>query len=236
VLETSGYWLSVLPETQIALALAGQWFDSPNDYGPNWQEQRTRVRARDGYRCNQCGKPEATGQQHDVHHLIPFRTFGYMAGVNENYQLANRLENLMLVCRTCHQRLESSVRTQTGLDGLAYALANLAPLHLMCDPQDLGMSVVRDVTADATTRNPQSAGAPTVRHMPTIYLYERIAAGLGFAARLYELHKELLAAVEELIVGCACPRGCPACVGPVLEEATVQLPTKALALALARAL
>ncbi len=39
-LETTAYWLSVLPETQAALEEAGLWHDSENDYGPNWQEQR----------------------------------------------------------------------------------------------------------------------------------------------------------------------------------------------------
>jgi DEAD/DEAH box helicase domain-containing protein len=254
LLETSGYWVGILPETQARLAQAGQWFDSPNDYGPNWQEQRTRVRKRDGYRCVQCGAAEAPERQHDVHHLTPFRTFGYMAEVNENYKIANRLENLILVCRTCHQRLEGMVRVQTGLDGLAYVLYNLAPLYLMCAPQDLGVSVVRD-TKYAPEGHPRNreyeigevqpevvAGAKIenrkskIPYMPTIYLYERVAAGLGFAARLYELHDDLLVAAQTLIEHCACPQGCPACVGPVLEQATVQLPTKRLTLTLLHAL
>jgi DEAD/DEAH box helicase domain-containing protein len=166
VLETSGYWLSILPEAQRALAQTGHWYDSVNNYGPNWEAQRARVRARDGYRCSQCGAPEAPSRQHDVHHLVPFRTFGYLPGLNENYLLANRLENLTLLCRACHRRLESGVRVHTGLDGLAYTLVNLAPLHLMCDPQDLGVAVVRD--AKVETAN----GVGAVAVLPTVYLYE----------------------------------------------------------------
>ena len=238
LLETSGYWFSLLPQTQQRLAEQGQWFDSLNDYGPNWQEQRQRVRARDHYRCTQCGAHEPPGRQHDVHHLAPFRTFGYVAGFNENYREANRLENLVLVCRTCHRRLESGVRTRTGLDGLAYALTNIAPLHLMCDPQDLGVHVVRSegvreksrggdsgLPVENATRNPQHAA-------PTIYLYERITAGLGFSARLFELHDELLAAALALVKACPCRHGCPACVGPVLENELALLETKQLTLAL----
>jgi DEAD/DEAH box helicase domain-containing protein len=230
VLETSGYWLSILPAAQQALAQSGQWYDSVNNYGPNWEAQRTRVRARDGYRCTQCGAPEAPNRQHDVHHLVPFRTFGYLPGLNENYLLANRLENLALLCRACHRRLESGVRVHTGLDGLAYTLVNLAPLHLMCDPQDLGVAVVRD--AKVETEN--DAGKPGV--LPTVYIYERAVAGLGFSARLYELHHLLMAAAHELIRQCSCQQGCPACVGPVPESAGVQLPTKQLTLALLDAL
>ncbi|MCX6050116.1 MAG: DUF1998 domain-containing protein, partial [Chloroflexi bacterium] len=222
-IETSGYWFQILPETQTQLEHAGQWYDSPNDYGPNWQEQRNRVRARDHYRCKRCGAPEPSARQHDVHHLIPFRTFGYVRGLNEHYQLANQLSNLILVCRTCHQRLETAVRVRSGLDGLAYVLNNLAPLHLMCDPRDIGVSVVR---AKGTTE------AAETQSLPTIYVYERMTAGLGFSARLFELHDELLVAAQTLIEDCLCQRGCPACVGPVLENPQAQLETKRLTLAL----
>ena len=157
-----------------------------------------------------------------------------MAGLNENYKLANRLDNLILVCRNCHRRLESAVRTRTGLDGVAYALANLAPLHLMCDRADLGVSVDRGA---AIRENQTSALADAPRpsppaSLPTVTIYERIAAGLGFSARLYEIHDELLAAARSLIAGCSCQRGCPACVGPVLDNELTQLETKQLALAL----
>ena len=42
--ETSAYWLEVLPAAQAELERAGLWYDSINDYGPNWAEQRARVR------------------------------------------------------------------------------------------------------------------------------------------------------------------------------------------------
>jgi DEAD/DEAH box helicase domain-containing protein len=246
-LETSGYWFSLAPAVQQQLAAEGQWFDSVNDYGPNWQAQRKRVRERDGYRCTQCGRPEAEGRQHDVHHRVPFRTFGYAPGLNENYQEANRLSNLVLVCRTCHRRLEAGVRVRSGLDGLAYALTNIAPLHLMCDPQDLGVHVVRGDgrQGEGERRDTRQGDGVSINNsqfsilnsqLPTIYLYERMAAGLGFSARLYELHDLLLPAAAALIRACPCELGCPACVGPVLEGNDVQLPTKALTLALLAAL
>ena len=99
------------------------------------------MRVRDNYRCTQCGAPEPDGREHDVHHLTPFRTFGYVRGINEYYLVANRLENLVLVCRTCPRRLEAAVRTRSALQGLGYALHSLAPLYLMCDPEDIGLHV-----------------------------------------------------------------------------------------------
>jgi len=229
ILATNGYWLDISPTVQEALEDRGLWYDSPNNYGPNWQQARQAVRARDRYCCTQCGRPEAPEREHDVHHLIPFRTFGYVPRLNENYRAANKLENLVLVCRTCHQRLESLVRVRTGLDGLGYVLHNLAPLYLMCDRQDI------DVHSE---RQPSSTGSGN-EAAATLYIYERVVAGLGFSKRLFELHRTLLAAAQEFIEKCGCENGCPACVGPVLEDGgigAVQLPTKRLTLALIGAL
>lgn len=77
-------------------------------YGPNWQQQRRRARKRDGYRCRMCGAPE-DGQEHDVHHIIAFREFGYLPGENDNYKMANRLSNLVTLCRGCHRAVENGV-------------------------------------------------------------------------------------------------------------------------------
>lgn len=232
VVETSGYWCAILPETQAALEAMGEWHDSVNDYGPNWAEVRQQVRVRDQFRCTQCGAPESPLRQHDVHHLTPFRTFGYVPGVNEHYKVANRLTNLTLVCRGCHLRLEAGVRVRSGLDGVAYALGNLAPLYLMCDPQDIGVHVERAEVAGAA--HLQGEVAQPAGTLPTVYIYERAAAGLGFSARLFELHTQLIAAAYDLIANCHCPQGCPACVGPVLENEAAQLDTKRLALAILR--
>ncbi len=234
VFETSGYWCSILPETQAALEALGEWHDSVNDYGPNWQEQRQQVRSRDNFCCTQCGAPETPARQHDVHHLTPFRTYGYVPGLNENYKIANRLSNLVLLCRACHLRIEAGVRVRSGLDGVAYAINNLAPLYLMCDPQDIGVHVERADVAGVAAR--LQDGARPAGQLPTIYIYERAAAGLGFSARLFELHATLINAAHDLITNCGCPQGCPACVGPILENEAAQLDTKRLALAILRQL
>ncbi len=252
-LETSGYWFSVGEAAQRILALQGSWFDSINDYGPNWQEQRQKVRRRDYFRCTQCDTPEGKGRKHDVHHVRPFRTFGYVPGINETYKQANLLNNLLLVCQSCHQRLESSVRTRGALDGLGYVINNIAPIYLMCDRSDIGIFVERaEASIESEVRNAEcdqsgDSTLPTLHSvlvtppppfptpppaLPTIYIYERISAGLGFTLRLFEIHNELLSAAHELIAACPCHNGCPACVGPVLDNPLGQLETKRLTLAL----
>ena len=197
-LRTIGYWLALSEELTARLQEAGV-LPPPADYGPNWPAQRDGARARDGYRCRQCGTPERERRQHDVHHITPFRAFGYVPGVNDLYKLANRLENLVTLCPACHRRVERTRGARGALSGLAYLLRNLAPLHLMCDPGDLGSAV--------QSRAPETG-------LPTITLYDRAPGGAGLSARLYELHDELLEAALDMVRRCPCADGCPGCVGP----------------------
>lgn len=197
--ETSAYWMWIAPETVERMEQEGVLLP-PQDYGPSWSQARRAARARDGFVCRQCGAPEKSGRAHDVHHLKPFRSFGYMAGENRNDRLANNLDNLITLCPSCHRRAESARGKRSALGGLAYALSNIAPLYLMCDPRDLG--VITKVRAPET-------------RAPTITLYDRVPEGLGFSARLYDLHGDLLTGCLDLIRTCRCSDGCPACVGPV---------------------
>lgn len=77
-------------------------------YGQNWFRQARFARKRDGYRCQNCGvSQKEIGKSLDVHHIIPFRSFDYIPGENENYLQANELSNLISLCRNCHMRVEA---------------------------------------------------------------------------------------------------------------------------------
>jgi DEAD/DEAH box helicase domain-containing protein len=197
-LQTTGYWISILDETVASLSEAGLWTNTPNDYGPGWAQIRERVRARDGYKCQMCGRPESN-RQHDVHHKLPFRMFRDESGKILRDR-ANQLDNLVTLCPECHKKAESAVHVRSGLAGLSYVLGNLAPLFLMCDPADLGAHIEPAGTADF----PQ----------PAVVLYDLVPAGIGFSQKLYELHDELIRSAMELVEQCACLDGCPSCVGP----------------------
>lgn len=197
--ETSAYWLWIDASTADELEAAGLLM-APIDYGPSWSGAKRGALARDGHRCRQCGARAREGRSHDVHHLKPFRDFGYVPGENRNDQIANDLDNLITLCPSCHQRAESARGARSALAGASYALNNIAPLFLMCDPRDLGSLV--EMRAKGT-------------RAPTITLYDRTPEGLGLAPRLYDLHAELLQGALDLVDGCACLDGCPACVGPV---------------------
>ena len=215
--ETQGMWFYLTPDLTARLEAANILL-RPNDYGPNWAQARDAARARDGYRCTQCGAPERPDRQHDVHHLRPFRDFGYVPGENENYREANRLENLVTLCRACHRAAEAAQRQRSALGGLANVLRNVATLLLMCAPTDIG------VLAEQRS---------TETKAPTITIYDHAPGGLGLAVRLYDLYDEMLYSALELVRDCRCEAGCPACVGPVGE---IEADTKQATLVLLEAL
>jgi DEAD/DEAH box helicase domain-containing protein len=79
-----------------------------------------------------------------------------------------------------------------GISGIAFAMHNIAPLLLMSDQGDIGVSIDRE----------------------TIFLYDNYPGGIGFSEPLFSMHDELLARTRELIDECPCQSGCPSCVGP----------------------
>jgi len=201
-METTGYWFSLTEAAARQLESEGLLRFDTGDRGPNWAEQRDKARQRDNSCCQHCGAPERPGRQHDVHHLRPFREFGYVPGQNARYLEANRLENLVTLCPACHRRAEAGQRVRSALAGLAYVLRHVAPLYLMCDPRDIG------VFSEARWRFTKA---------PTVCIYDNVPGGTGFSERLFELHDALLAAAREVVAGCACQSGCPSCVGPAAE-------------------
>src|SRR5262249_2587318 len=118
---------------------------------------------------------------------------------------------------------ESAVATlrrselEGALVGVANVLAQLAPLYLMCDPRDLG--TLAQVRAPFT-------GAPTV------YVYERVAGGVGLSEKLFAVHADLLDAASAHVMACPCADGCPSCIGP----STAAQPSKATVVKLLRLL
>lgn len=78
------------------------------DYGKNWSSQNRKARKRDNNTCQICGAKNnrALGYIIDVHHKIPHRLF-------DNYEEANKLENLICLCRQCHAKEDAKLRQQS---------------------------------------------------------------------------------------------------------------------------
>ena len=75
------------------------------NYGDNWNKQRRKARERDNYTCQECKYVSGGDRLLDVHHRTPFRLFG------GDWKMANRLNNLVCLCRDCHVKEEIRIRS-----------------------------------------------------------------------------------------------------------------------------
>ena len=101
-----------------------------------------------------------------------------------------------------------------GIVGLAFAMRQVAQLLLMCDRQDIGISIGNaDGQEDVA---PNRAGYPeSVGDEPRIFVYDNYPGGIGFSEPLFRMHEDLVGRTRTLIAGCECQHGCPTCVGPI---------------------
>ncbi|MBE0433084.1 DEAD/DEAH box helicase [candidate division WOR-3 bacterium] len=84
-----------------------------------------------------------------------------------------------------------------GLHGAEHILANLMPLHVICDQRDIG-------------------GLSTSIHQgtqkPTIFVYDGFEGGIGLSEKVYEIISDLAKMAYDLVRHCKCESGCPACI------------------------
>lgn len=86
-----------------------------------------------------------------------------------------------------------------ALIGIANVLVEVAPLYVMCDPQDVGT----DVNSSCLKRD-------------ALFLYDRYPGGMGYARRCLDKIGEIMQTVHAVIRECRCDDGCPSCVGSAI--------------------
>ncbi len=116
--------------------------------------------------------------------------------------------------------LESGGETVAGLHAVEHALAAALPMVAMCDP--------RDVQGSSVGLHPQLAE-------PALFLFDQHPGGVGLVERGFEAIADLLARAHEMIAGCTCSAGCPACIHSPFCGTGNQLLDKALAQTILRA-
>jgi len=118
---------------------------------------------------------------------------------------------------------------QAALDGFlgaAHAMHFIATLLTMSERRDIGRSVgtgesgwctpdgVEIEVADVSDDEPASASSESF--IPTVYLYDNYPGGIGLTAPLFDTRQDVLTRARELVQGCSCIAGCPACIGPIV--------------------
>ncbi len=121
----------------------------------------------------------------------------------------------------------SSEQKINGLYGLAYLLHHVAPLFMMCDLHDVGVSIGDNSTGKSVPpRDIRRKISPEevlqdfsdVAFEPNIFIYDNFPGGIGLSPSLFDLEKTLLAHSQKTIQACPCKEGCPSCVGPTKES------------------
>jgi len=109
-----------------------------------------------------------------------------------------------------------------GLLGILHVLSNVAAVHLMCDPRDIGGSlgdkeesllVEGSMTGGRKIRKDPASESDIFE--PVVFLYDNLPGGVGFSDALFQSHEALLGRAADVVAKCACSRGCPSCVGPI---------------------
>jgi len=80
---------------------------SGRNYGPLWDNARTRALERDNHRCTSCGLSEQThyteyGCGLSVHHIKPYSSF-------DDDTEAHKLDNLRSLCNRCHAEIDPKI-------------------------------------------------------------------------------------------------------------------------------
>ena len=91
---------------------------------------------------------------------------------------------------------------KNGMLAVTNLLRIVAPLYLMCAPQDV--AVIYQVKSPFTDK-------------PTVILYDNCAGGVGLAHKAYSMQRLLLDKALQIAEDCECLQGCPSCAGPIGE-------------------
>jgi DEAD/DEAH box helicase domain-containing protein len=177
------------------------------------------------------------GEVHVVRRVAGYKKIRYYTHENVGYGNVNlpdqELQTLglwwQLAANTLEQDFNSRQEALDGFLGAAYAMHFVAAVLAMAELSDLGRAVgSSDATwfgqADQNGRGTlQNAVGeclnledPSRVFQPTLFLYDNYPGGIGLSESLFRLRAEVVTRARELVAGCGCSHGCPACVGPVL--------------------
>ena len=181
----------------------------------------------------------ASGEVHLVRRIPGYKKIRYYTHENVGYGNINLADQEMHTTAVWWQAdprallaaMPNRWQALDGFLGAAYAMHYVAALLTMSERQDLGRAVgdsdstwSASVGADgrgiAQRFDGQSVdmerGVKDFR--PTVYLYDNYPGGVGLSAPLFDLRQQVVSRASDLVAGCDCSHGCPACIGPILAS------------------
>ncbi|MCD4820123.1 MAG: DEAD/DEAH box helicase [Candidatus Cloacimonetes bacterium] len=193
---TKGFWFTINEKIIDELIEKNYLFEKNQNYGNNWKKTAKQAKERDQYCCQICGKRENEKMFH-VHHINPLKNY-------TDLHKANKLENLITLCPSCHKHAEKNLYIQNCFAGFAYLLGHIAPFFIMCDRADIRVN--------------SNISGNIARGKQGVIFYDAIPGGIGLSEKLYCIQQVLFREALKIIEDCECSEGCPACTGPVAEN------------------
>ena len=190
------------------------------------------------------------GEVHVVRRVAGYKKIRYYTHENIGYGPVTLPDQEMhttsvwwqLPSEVLHAGFASRQEALDGFLGAANALHIAATVAVMAEGRDLQKAVGDGDGAwfalpDAQGRGQLRGGEGQLlsplegdRFVPTLYLYDNYPGGIGLSEPLWRRQAELVRRAGELVDGCACRAGCPACVGPILAaDETAEVTPKTLA-------
>jgi DEAD/DEAH box helicase domain-containing protein len=181
----------------------------------------------------------AHGEVHVLRRVAGYKKIRYYTHENVGYGRVNlpdqEMHTTALWWEAEPSALERAFATRfealDGFLGAAHAVHRIAVFLSLAEPRDIGRAVgdggpegawvaasgvdgrAEAHTLDGTAIDLTSGSRP---FRPTLYLYDNHPGGIGIAAPLFDLRRQVIERSIELVAQCVCKYGCPACVGPVL--------------------
>jgi DEAD/DEAH box helicase domain-containing protein len=91
-----------------------------------------------------------------------------------------------------------------ALTGIANVIAEVAPMYVMCDTQDIGTVV------DAANLGRDA-----------VFVHDTYPGGMGYARRCMDQFERIMQTVSDVVRDCGCIDGCPSCVGSAIPAGSL---------------
>ena len=96
-------------------------------------------------------------------------------------------------------------------EGLQNAIKNAAMMVTMTERDDINTGMSNNATVQGYVDS--GSGESEGHEVVSLFIYDKYEGGLGYSEKIYELIQEVIDHAIQMVKGCSCEDGCPACVG-----------------------
>ncbi len=176
------------------------------------------------------------GEVHLVRRIAGYKKIRYYTHENVGYGKVNLPDQEMhttavwwqLDSRALHDSFPNRWQALDAFLGAAYAMHHVAALLAMTESRDIGRAVGNSDGTWFSTLGDKSRGAQQAFESeagmlesevfnPTVFLYDNVPGGLGISSTLFDIRDDVVRHAQQTVQACRCQRGCPACIGPVVD-------------------